>query len=1006
MNRSASKRLSRRFLIVTAVLVVLGMGGWYWHHWRRADLPRDASFVSTLPQAREALEAERFAEAEQLALETSLDSPDGPVARLIAGEAATRQQAFLRALQHYDSIARDGSDAAVIAAFSAGEVARKLGQLTRAQADFAYVLEHKPDDAAAHERMAFLLGITGQRWEARPHFVFLVLNGQSSLQEVVLLGDIERPLEQADFVEQCFRQNPGDPLVQLARAAEMFAAGQTDQARPLLRQIVAKQPGLLAAQAMLGELLLDAESTEFLEWHSDLPAEANEHPEIWFVRGMFARRNSELQIASRCFWEALARAATHRRATYQLGQVLVSLGETGGDQFSERAEQLFELTQLLDNVLRSEGRDEPSVRRVTELMEAMGRLWEARAWSIAGAQLFPQAAWPPNVYGRIDARLTADSPLIVPEQNLALRFDRSKEPDLASWLERVVPTRAGAGSTEQAAEIEFVEARDAQVDFVYENGADLNTRGARMFEQTGGGVAVLDFDLDLWPDLFLTQGRKWLDGRSIPEPAGDLVDCLYRNQSGLRFENVTADALPADSGFGQGCSVGDFNSDGFPDLFVANVGANQLLRNNGDGTFTDVTQSAGIAGEFWSTSCVLADLNGDGHVDLFEVNYVSGPDVYTLICDGRACSPKVFEGVPDRVFLSKGDGTFECLAGMTPDRDAKGLGVIAADLDGSRRLSLFIANDQVPNFLLRNRPVTATGLPPGFLLSEEGFASGLAFNEDGLAMACMGIAADDVNGDGRLDLLVTNFADEANTLYLQDAPGLFVDGTNSAGLRAPSLPFVSWGTQFLDADLDGEPDLVVASGHVDDYRDEDGEYQMRPQFFRNQGRGRFVELPASRSGDYFAGRYLGRGLARIDWNADGRPEFAVSQIGDRAALLRNETQGAGHSLRVSLVATASERDAIGSIVDVTTGSRTSSRQLIAGDGYQASNERLLMFGLGSRKVVERIRVQWPSGATSVAVQVPVDCRIQLIEGRDRAFVFGDSGSTTVPVEFTVRSGQP
>ncbi|HVW00476.1 MAG TPA: CRTAC1 family protein, partial [Planctomycetaceae bacterium] len=414
-----------------------------------------------------------------------------------------------------------------------------------------------------------------------------------------------------------------------------------------------------------------------------------------------------------------------------------------------------------------------------------------------------------------------------------------------------------------------------------------------------------------------------------------------------------------------------------------NIGRNQLYRNNGDGTLTDVTTAAGLDGDEWTTSCVIVDLNADGLPDLFDVNYVTAPDVYERLCNGHACSPKVFDGTPDRLWINRGDGVFESVPDATPGVNAKGLGVVAFDLHERGRPCLFVANDQVPSFLLRNQRSSNRF---GVEFVEDGFAAGLAFNEDGLAMAAMGIAADDVNGDGRIDFYVTTFKDESGILYIQDAAGLFVDGTNRSGLRAPTIPFVGWGTQFLDADLDGAPDLVVANGHVDDYRGEGGEWQMRPQFFRNDGAGRFTELLADHAGPWFVRRYLGRGLTRLDWNHDGKPDFAVSNIGERASLVTNESSSTGHFCHFQLHAVATARDAIGTVVEIEAGGRRWSRQLVAGDGFQASNQRSLMFGVGIADTIESGRIYWPSGHTTELRDVPVDTVIELVEGAPRALL--------------------
>jgi hypothetical protein len=269
--------------------------------------------------------------------------------------------------------------------------------------------------------------------------------------------------------------------------------------------------------------------------------------------------------------------------------------------------------------------------------------------------------------------------------------------------------------------------------------------------------------------------------------------------------------------------------------------------------------------------------------------------------------------------------------------------------------------------------------PASVSLVDEALLRGLAYNGDGLALACMGIAADDANGDGRTDFLVTNFADEPNTLYLQDAPGLFVDATRTGGLYSDSIEPVGWGTQFLDAELDGAVDLVMVNGHIADYRDRGGLYHMKPQLFRNSGEGRFAAVSADSAGKYFDRQYLGRGLARLDWNGDGRMDFVVSNIRAPASLVTNQSQRVGNFLNVRLHGTTSPRDAIGSTVEVATPEKSWKKQLLAGDGVMASNQRILQFGIGEATSVSRVHVTWPSGKTTVLENLPVNETVELVE---------------------------
>lgn len=930
-----------------------------------------------LLDARLKLSLRQFQEAEATALKFEPRDQQFAAALLVAGEAATRDGRFQDARQHYQRVPRDGSENAVLAARSQGEVCRELGLLSEAISQYRECLSHDSRNISARQRLAYLLQVSGQRWEAREQFVELLKSRQINMEELCLLGDIERPLDEETYLLKCQRVAPNDLHVGLGLAVDQIARGLHAQALPQLNAVASQWSDSLSVQAMRGEALFETHAwSELQAWHAKLQGRPVNHPDIWFVRGLWARHLGRLDVAVRCFAEAVHLVSEHRRANFQLSQVLIAINDSAAPDFVERSRLQFELTHDFDRVLNAKQRqDERVVERIVANLEASGRLLEAQAWANQVASHSPSSEWAVHAMKRLTPQLADQSTLTIASADLVRKHDllRFPLPD-KNFGARDDSSPPGESGSDPGA-IRFEEL-NVGVDFVYEPGSDPATKGVRMFEQTGGGVGVIDFDHDSWPDLFFTQGMHWPTGSERPEFSAKLHDQLFRNVSGQAVD-VTQLALPADQGFGQGCSVGDINGDGFADLYVGNVGGNQLLLNNGDGTFSDITAEAGIVGETWTSSCVIADLNGDGAPDLFDVTYVTGPGVYSLICNGRGCSPKGFDGLPDRVWINQGDGRFQPSKHALPVEGSKGLGVVAFRLPSDSRLHLFVANDQVPNFFLKNE---IPDEPLDVKFSNNGFVMGLAFNEHGLAMAGMGIAADDVNGDGLIDFLVTNFKDEPNTLYMQDANGLFSDATRRAGLHTPSIPFVSWGTQFLDADLDGDPDLVVVSGHVDDYRDVGGQYHMRPQLFRNNGRGQFDELRAAEVGPYFERSFLGRGLARLDWDQDGRMDFAVSNIGERASLVRNASRGNGRFLTVQLNATTTARDAIGAQVEVQTSRGKWLKQLVAGDGYMASNERCVPFGLEAADVVDVVRVSWPSGRVSVVERVPSDSVLTLVEG--------------------------
>ncbi|MBD3675012.1 MAG: VCBS repeat-containing protein [Planctomycetaceae bacterium] len=985
-NRGQPKPLIRVF-----VAVLIGGIGLFLitKRFRMSDENSDAT--EWLRLSRQALRDDDYASAEEYALNISPASEHWAESRMIAGEAATQLERYDDAVSHYETLVQSDSQKSAEALFYIGEIYRHVGKLTPAVQAYREVLEENPDHLLAHHRLAYLLELTGQRWAASPYFLFVLQNNNATIQDLILFGDLEHPLEQLDYLERCREQDPDDPLVLSAFAAYHLSYGKLELAFPLLKEIVRNDPNLIPAQAMLGEVLLEREPDQFLKWHERLPAAADRDAEIWYVRGLWARQHQQLEMAIRCFWESVRLEPTHRRALSNLSQSLNSTENPAAGEFSERTRQFNEISRLLNQVANRAGDKAKVLKQLVDLMESTGRLWEAWAWAAISKEQLPGHRWPTEVIQRLTPVLDANTPQVIDAQNLALKHDFSSYPVPRRLLSVKSEEPQAIVETLTDSQIRFEEVADSGIDLIYYNASDPETQGARMFESNGGGVAVLDFNGDQWPDLYLTQGSEWATGSVEPSPSMEYQDRLYRNAQGERFIDVTAQANLHILDFGQGPTVGDFNNDGFPDLYVANIGRNRLLMNNGDGTFSDVTASAKLTSRKWTSSCAIVDLNADGLPDLFDANYLTGDGIYTDICEGRACSPSNFPGAVDDVYLNRGDGHFELIPDALPQQDSKGMGVVAVVLEGDRIPSLFVSNDQVPNYLIQNQTTPGS---QKIEIRNEAFLRGLAFNEDGLPMACMGIAVDDVDSNGLLDLFVTNFQDEANTLYLQDSPGLFRDSTRAAGLFTPSFNFVGWGTQFLDADLDGHPDLVLVNGHVDDYRSRGRGYQMPPQFFRNIGRGKFEELDPENVGPYFGKKFLGRGLARLDWNRDGRMEFVVSNIGDRTSVLKNQSD-IGHWLNLRLIATRSSRDAVGTIVTLKLENRSVQKQLTSGDGYMASNEKLLQFGLGDSERIQELVIDWPSGNQQIVREPPVDSTLEFLEDADSATLWQGVSPTSL-----------
>jgi tetratricopeptide (TPR) repeat protein len=963
----------RRPLVLLLPVVLVALAATViWRPWQHAS-----SSKPWLEQARQALASKRYTSAEELCQRILSDDPHSAEALLLAGQAAAEQDRLADALEYYDKVPAEAGDLAVSARDAAGDGWLQIGHASKAEVKYREALEINPRDTHAHERLAILLTVLDRRFESLPHVYELLRQGRATYDILMLAGEHAHAVEYPDELARLRAAAPDDPGPLVGLAGMEVHRRNYGAAAGLLRQALAAAPEYIEAHALLGRILLEESDDEGLEqWAAALPAEADAHPDVWAARGGWAKRRGQREAAARCFWEALRRDPNHIPATLQLSQSLEALRQDApAKRVAERGALLSAFSATLSE-LRQHRDDAEMLFRAARDAETLGRLWEAWSWNQGAMSILGNATWAREGLKRIKPQLHNDLPPTLPQVDLGIQLDLSRYPlpldgrqEGADALVQALPSAARARFEDVAG--------PAGITFNYFCGREVGEPRVRMYEQYGGGIAVLDYDLDGWPDLYFTQGCRW------PPKAGqtEFLDAIYRNRGDGRFDDVTPFTGLGDDRFSQGATVGDFNNDGFPDLYVANIGVNRLYVNNGDGTFDDVSTAAGISADRWTSSCLLADLNSDGLPDLYDVNYVQGEGVFerSEVVNGmpRVLGPLSFQPTPDDFHLNLGDGRFEEMSESAGVRVARGngLGIVAADFEGGGRLSLFVANDADGNFYFVNR-APAAGSQPRF--EERGLLAGLAYNRDGRPTASMGVAAGDANGDGRLDLFVTNFSGQSSTLYLQVDDESFVDATGP-DLSQPSLAMLGFGTQFIDGELDGLADLVVSNGHVWEFSAPGVPYAMRPQYFRNVGGGRFKELSASSLGAYFQQTYFGRSLVRLDWNRDGREDFAVSSLEAPAALLTNRTDNAGHYLAVQLRGVQSSRDAIGAVVTVHVGDRRQRQWLTAGDGFQASNQRQLVFGLGESRRVDALTINWPSGISQEFRGLAADQELIFVE---------------------------
>ncbi len=507
------------------------------------------------------------------------------------------------------------------------------------------------------------------------------------------------------------------------------------------------------------------------------------------------------------------------------------------------------------------------------------------------------------------------------------------------------------------------------IEFRHVNGES----GKKYFiEPIGSGVALFDYDNDGDVDLYFVNGSD-LPGMTSSIPP---TNRFYRNEGGT-FIDITDEASVGDTGYGLGCCVGDYNNDGFTDLYVTNYGPNVLYHNNGDGTFTDVTATAGVAGDQFSSGCAFVDVNADGYLDLYVVNYIQFDPETNPECARLGiptyCTPEALPGVADVFYRNNSDGTFTDVSERIGigTVNGKGLGVVCGDVDNDGDVDIFVANDTTPNFLYRNER-------KGVEMTEDALFAGVALSEEGRAYSGMGANLGDFDNDGYLDIVITNFQDQTNSLYHNAQSGFFTEMSFVKGIGERSLPYLAWGVDFIDVNNDGWLDLFIANGHLDDNIaeiDPIGIYAQPNQLFLNDQGIRFSENPDPA----IAQQKVSRGTAFGDIDNDGDIDIVVSNLKDAPTVLRNDSDNASQWLGIKLIGTHCNRDAIGARVTVVSGGLTQMREVKSGSGYLSQNDLRLHFGFGDAMSVDTLTVRWLCGKTQTLQNVETNQMLVISE---------------------------
>ena len=502
--------------------------------------------------------------------------------------------------------------------------------------------------------------------------------------------------------------------------------------------------------------------------------------------------------------------------------------------------------------------------------------------------------------------------------------------------------------------------------------------GLRLFNEfLGSGGGFFDYDNDGDLDIYLVNGAIQTDSSSNQAQP----NTLYRNNSDGTFTDVTEETGVGSTAYGTGATVGDYDNDGDLDLYVTNFGEDQLYQNNGDGTFSDVTTHAGVGNPNWGTSCAFADVNNDGHLDLYVANYAVYTPENDIRCEERRvhvyCGPHAYPAVHDTFYKNNGDGTFTDASHLyqPPNLHPQhGLGVTFGDYDTDGDIDLYVANDQDPNFLFQNNG------NDNFL--ELALISGVCYNDMGKEEAGMGTDFGDYDNDGRLDLTVSNYQTETNTVYRNHDGTFFTDNTITAGIAEVTHGYLGWGIRFFDYDNDGHQDIFVANGHLMDNITDLEKHVSYPQknlLFKNIGDGTFVNVTSETDG--LALKKVSRGAAIGDYDNDGDLDILVTNCNQRPDLLQNVVGNQNNWIQIQAVGQKSNRSGIGARIKVVTGTHVQYREVQSGGSYLSFHDLRAHFGVGKSEQIERLEIRWTSGHIDTETHLPVNRRFIAVEGQ-------------------------
>jgi len=790
-----------------------------------------------------------------------------------------------------------------------------------------------------------------------------------------------------------------DDRVWLGRANVAILTGRFAEATPWLDRCALRRPDDPAVwQARLDLAIATDDLAGFWRAAPHRSADCLDPASVSTIRAWLGGRRGDPKAEEQALGNLLEADPGNGRAIERLAALLVQSGRVReAEDLHRRKAELDRAHDKFRKMLFDS--DDLSSRAgvLSELSGKLGRGFDAQAWSLIAAAGLRDPGPAPAGSQPDDGPPPWPPPLAVKAAALSAPFvalpsvRQQAGPTLSDQLADLRPptpplaeTGARAGEPTGASDSsrvtpEFVDdAETAGLRFVFDNG---QTPLYQLPETMSGGVALIDFDGDGWLDVYCVQGGALQPSTDNPGAAKPALDRLFRNSGHGTFDDVTEASgiarIAWSQGYGLGVTVGDYDNDGRPDLFVTRLETYALYHNRGDGTFEDVTRQTGLAGiRDNPTSAAFADLDNDGDLDLYVCHYMVWDPAHPRLCQKEKgeyfyCDPSKVPPAPDHVFRNDGDRFVDVTTSSgCAETDGRGLGVVAAHLDDDDLIDLYVANDGTANYFFRNKG--------GFRFEEIALQSGVAGSAEGGYQAGMGVACGDLDGDGRPDLMVTNFYGEGTTLYQNLGEGLFADRSAASGIGLATRYLLGFGIAMADVTNDGRLDVLITNGHVNDNRPF-YLYAMPSRLYENRPDGRLVDV-SSHAGPPWAVERVGRGLAAGDVDNDGLVDAVILAQNEPVAYFHNKTKGAGNFVTFRLEGTKSNRDAVGARVTVTSRGRRQAQERQGGGSYQSAGDPRLHFGLGGSDRVEIVEVRWPSGRMDRWTDLPANTGHLLREG--------------------------